>query len=102
MNQLTNTAIINSFRIGFNVRFRSKNVLGDNELVGVAFFDRSENLLTHQTFLEFEMESYEQTDVFASPYIFNEFEMIGEYISSLGNQSSTLSKYERCIANLTN
>lgn len=96
-NNFFNTAVINSHRIGFNIRYKNKNVLGENELLGVAFFDKSTNLYNNTCFYEFELESYEQADVFASPYIFNDFNKIGAHIVSLGHTSSCKSKYERCF-----
>lgn len=95
--EFINTAIVNSYRIGFNIRYKNKNILGENDLLGVAFFDQTTNLTNSTSFCEFELESYEQTDVFASPYIFDDFNQIGSYIASLGHSPSNQSKYERCI-----
>lgn len=46
-------------------------------------------------FLEFELESYEQTDVFASPYIFQHFNKIATQLEIKGYQPSESSKLSR-------
>lgn len=94
---LAQIAIINSFRIGFNVYLKEKNVVGNKQLLGVAFFDTSINLSNNSKFMEFEMESYQQTDVYASPYIFDHFNSIGQQIFDFGINPSKESKLERTL-----
>lgn len=67
------------------------------ELIGVAFFDVSKNDCNKLEIFEFEMETYEQTDVFVSPSIFDELIYIGKYIESRGFLKSKKSKYERAF-----
>ena len=96
-DSLTQIAGINSFRIGFNVYFKEKDIVGNKQLLGVAFFDTSVDLIRNTQFMEFEMESYQQTDVYASPYIFDQFNKIGREIFDYGISPSKKSKLERAL-----
>ena len=79
------------------------NVEKDLCLVGAintrrhGFFDISIIFNTKKEIYEFEMESYEQSDVFVSPVIFEHFKKIGKYIKTLGFRQSKKTKHERCI-----
>ncbi|MBK1468382.1 CYTH domain-containing protein [Parvimonas parva] len=88
---------INTRRYGFLINKKNKNVLNKLELIGVAFFDVSKNDCNKLEIFEFEMETYEQTDVFVSPSIFDELIYIGKYIESRGFLKSKKSKYERAF-----
>ncbi|MST67545.1 CYTH domain-containing protein [Lachnospiraceae bacterium BSM-380-WT-5A] len=96
-NSLSVVANLRTYRIGFNIYDKKKNALGKRQLIGVAFFDETRNMDNSNNFFEFEMESYEQTDVFACPYIFQNFEMIGDFMEKNGFFSSEKSKYFRCL-----
>ncbi|AET62001.1 hypothetical protein HPL003_26435 [Paenibacillus terrae HPL-003] len=97
LSELKNISIVSSFRTGFILRFPRINVLGENEFLGVAFFDQSADKINNKSFYEFELESFQQSDVFASPYIFNEFDEIGKFVESLGHSLSSKSKKEKCM-----
>ncbi|MED1014210.1 hypothetical protein [Bacillus mycoides] len=97
LSNLKNISNVNSFRTGFILRFPHKTALGEHEFLGVAFFDQSTDKVNGNVFYEFELESYQQSDVYASPYIFKEFDKIGNYVESLGHSPSVQSKKERCM-----
>ena len=88
---------INTRRHGFVISKKEKNVFGNHEIIGIAFFDISIIFNTKKEMYEFEMESYEQSDVFVSPVIFEHFKKIGKYIKTLGFRQSKKTKHERCI-----
>ena len=89
---------LNTYRIGFNICDKQRNILGQRQLIGVAFFDKTVNLKNLNEFYEFEMESYEQTDVYACPYIFERFKNIGDFLLKKGFLPSKNSKYYRCLS----
>lgn len=94
---LTVVGKLSTYRIGLNVYDKQKNALGKRQLIGVAFFDKTTNLDNSNIFYEFEMESYEQTDVYVCPYIFEEFRKLGVFLIEKGFCPSEKSKYYRCI-----
>lgn len=95
LKDLENVTVVNQFRTGFILYFPRKNPFEGNDFMGVAFFDQYSKKGMNKVYYGFELESFQQSDVFASPYIFEEFKKVGNYIESLGHRISDESKKER-------
>lgn len=95
LKDLKNVAVVNQFRTGFILYFPRENPFEGLDFMGVAFFDQYSNNDIDKVYYGFELESFQQGDVFAAPYIFKEFQKIGDHIESLGHRQSNESKKER-------
>lgn len=98
LSELDLTSKLMAERVSFIVKSKEQDILNNNYFIGVAFFDCVQNTISNETFYEFELEAYADIDhVYISPYIFNEFNRIGERLLSLGYKKSDNSKYERSM-----